>query len=99
MANVFSPVNRSATDTASPDYLFFCEGCQCAHGVWTTRPNITGAQWKFNGDMEKPTIEPSMVVPMHKGGSCHSFIRAGVIEYLPDSGHALRGQKIELKPL
>ena len=46
----------------SPDYLFFCPGCGNAHGVWTTKRNGVGSVWKFNGSMDKPTFEPSLLV-------------------------------------
>ena len=44
-------------------FNFWCEGCQCAHGVWTDVPNShTGAKWSFNGDLIKPTVNPSLLV-------------------------------------
>lgn len=44
------------------DYLFWCPGCQCSHGVWTTKRNSLNAVWTFNGDLEKPTFEPSLLI-------------------------------------
>lgn len=50
------------------DFMIFCPACKCGHGIDTKR-------WQFNGDMEKPTISPSILVrsghymPEHKG-SC-----------------------------
>lgn len=44
------------------DYLFFCPGCKCAHGVWTTKTNTVNAIWTFNGNMEKPTFKPSILI-------------------------------------
>lgn len=34
--------------------LFYCEGCQMLHGVTNS--------WSFNGDFEKPTFSPSVLV-------------------------------------
>jgi hypothetical protein len=34
--------------------LFYCEGCQMLHGVTNS--------WSFNGDYEKPTFSPSVLV-------------------------------------
>lgn len=34
--------------------LFYCEGCKCHHGV--------NDSWTFNGDFEKPTFSPSILV-------------------------------------
>ncbi|MGN6235007.1 DUF6527 family protein [Dyella sp.] len=58
-------------------------------------------RWTFNGDMQRPTFSPSLNtwwggkdgIPLHR---CHSFIREGRIEFLPDSTHALAGQTVEL---
>lgn len=44
------------------DFLFWCPGCKCAHGVWTTKQNGVGAVWSFNGDMERPTFSPSLLI-------------------------------------
>lgn len=44
------------------DFMFWCPGCQCAHGVWVSQRNGRGAVWKFDGDMERPTFEPSIKV-------------------------------------
>lgn len=46
-----------------PDYMFWCPGCKCGHAVWVTRANgHTGATWGFNGNMEKPTFQPSLLI-------------------------------------
>jgi len=102
------------------DYLFFCPGCECAHGVWTTNPNgMTGATWTFNDNMEKPTFNPSLLVrwdtweppvtpenmdEFHKNkweqtrvsNVCHSYVRDGMIQFLPDCTHKLAGQTVPL---
>lgn len=49
-----------------PDYMFFCPGCQCGHGVWTKTNNSMGAVWSFNGDMERPTFNPSILIRSHQ---------------------------------
>lgn len=50
----------SYTDGERKGYHFHCEGCGSAHGVFTDgkgRPN-----WTFNGNEEKPTFTPSILV-------------------------------------
>lgn len=44
------------------DFVFWCPGCKCAHGVWTTKQNGVGATWSFNGDLERPTFSPSLLI-------------------------------------
>lgn len=45
-----------------PDFMFWCPACKCGHGIWTTSKSASGGGWKFNGNIDKPTIEPSVLV-------------------------------------
>jgi len=45
-----------------PDFIFFCPGCKCGHGIWTTKKNSLDAIWTFDGNMEKPTFTPSLLI-------------------------------------
>ena len=45
-----------------PDFVFWCPGCKCGHAVWTTKANSGGAQWSFNGNMDRPTFSPSLLI-------------------------------------
>jgi hypothetical protein len=79
-----------------------CPGCGEPHYVPTAGPKA----WGFNGDMERPTLTPSVLVyPGHRLNDagervetprCHVFIRGGRIEFLSDSTHALAGQTIDV---
>lgn len=86
-----------------------CPGCKCHHIIATKQPQSNGAVWSFNGDMDKPTFSPSLLI---KTGSyaqpgfvdppelpptiCHSFIRDGKIQFLSDCTHELKNQTIDL---
>jgi hypothetical protein len=67
-------------------YIFWCAGCECAHGIDST--------WSFNGDLVRPTITPSVLSQGEV--RCHSFVTDGKIRYLPDSEHALAGQTVDM---
>jgi len=72
------------------------------------------AHWGFDGNFDAPTFTPSIntwwggekyknedgteytPVPLHR---CHSFIRAGRIQYLGDCTHALVNQTVDLPVL
>lgn len=76
---------------------FWCPGCQENHGP--------SHSWRFNGDFERPTFEPSILVrrpdPDRPGinlSVCHSFVRDGRIMFLADSTHAFAGKTVELPP-
>lgn len=44
------------------DFIFWCPGCKCGHGVWTTKTNTQSAVWSFNGNLERPTFSPSILI-------------------------------------
>lgn len=41
------------------NWSFYCPGCKHNHGISTAPP---GAVWSFNGDVDKPTITPSILI-------------------------------------
>jgi hypothetical protein len=60
---------------AHADFLFFCPGCKCCHGVWTTKANSRKALWEFNGNLEKPTFSPSLLIRFTKDPTPEEQIR------------------------
>lgn len=81
-------------------YRFDCPGCEAPH-VIPTKPHERG--WDFDGNEASPTFSPSILVyeTTREDGSqgtprCHSFVRAGRIEFLGDCTHALAGQTVAL---
>jgi len=73
-------------------HAFICPGCGRCHAP--------DERWTFNGDYEKPTFSPSILV---KTGHypkpediCHSFVTDGMIQFLSDCTHELAGQTIEI---
>lgn len=78
-------------------YCFQCPACGRHHLFWVG--NDYGPVWKFNGDLEKPTIRPSIkVITGFPIGDhiCHSFVTDGRIQFLEDSTHHLKGQTVDL---
>ena len=75
--------------------FFYCPGCGMHHAF--------DKRWTFDGNFEQPTFSPSLLVkfPWWNGEKridmvCHSFIKAGKIEYLGDCTHELKGKTIEM---
>lgn len=58
-----------------------------------------GKSWEFNGDFEKPTFSPSILVTGMLGQRCHSYVKNGVIQFLGDCHHKLKNQTIELQEI
>ena len=71
-------------------HAFFCPGCGYAHWFSTE-----AGRWTWNGDREKPTINPS-VLTIGVNPVCHSFVAQGKIRFLSDSTHKLKGQEVDL---
>lgn len=83
--------------------MFVCPGCQDfsttgLHMLPISDTQGKRPQWTWNGSLEAPTLEPSV---MTKWGSqvCHSYLRNGVFEYLGDCTHQYAGQHIPLPDL
>lgn len=80
-------------------YYFYCQGCKCRHQIAISENDCGFPIWKFNGDLENPTISPSVKVEYHgadKDTVCHSFIRDGKIQYLSDCTHELNGKTVDM---
>lgn len=84
------------------EYLFQCPGCDTCHSVATLKPNNCNAMWTFNGDINNPTISPSLKVTTFKEDGitpdkiCHSFINNGMIQFLGDCFHELKNKTVPI---
>lgn len=82
-------------------YRFQCPGCGHAHTIPTKGGQPT---WTFNGDVNKPTFSPSILMWYPKDGkedgehitTCHSFVNNGMIQFLSDCKHSLADKTVEL---
>lgn len=88
---------RVVTHQDETSVWFWCEGCKTHHRIVTPR-------WGFNGDVERPTFTPSVLVTYEEGEKftpkrCHSFVTDGRIQYLDDCTHELKGQTVDLSPI
>jgi hypothetical protein len=88
--------------------LFWCPGCKGPHQIPTAdHPKA----WKFNEEMERPTLAPSILITTDAwqdpedakfnipATCCHSFVRDGQIQFLSDCTHELAGKTVELPEL
>lgn len=65
--------------------------------VYTVGEVSSGPSWQWNGDMEKPTFTPSLLVRTGDDRQCHLFVRDGMIQYLDDCYHELKGRAVEME--
>lgn len=74
-------------------WAIMCPACRNVH--------VLDPRWKFNGDMNSPTFEPSLKnshpafedIPEFV---CHSWITNGVIHFCADCTHGMAGQSIPM---
>ncbi len=101
---VFPPgVEVCPEEDTGTNYWFWCDGCD-THHVFTTKLHKgqpwSDPKWDFDGNMESPTFSPSLRV---RSGSplgqttCHLFLRKGMVQYLNDCTHHLKGQTVPVQ--
>lgn len=78
----------------SEDYTvkYRCPQCECMHvinvGIFDPKLPV----WKFNGNFELPTLNPSINIT----GQCHHYVEVGKIKYVSESCNRLSGQELDL---
>lgn len=90
----------------------WCPACESMHAFAIDGYNSSGAKWTWDGNVQAPTFNPSMnirigpmpTVPVGRPDAgkilvCHYFLRGGVIEYLADCSHAMKGTRVPLPDL
>jgi hypothetical protein len=76
---------------------FECPGCGHRHTVDVRDRSGKRPSWEFNGDMDKPTLLPSVnYSPNHPETRCHFYVQGGKIRYLGDSHHELAGKTVDM---
>lgn len=88
--------------------MLWCPGCEKTTSLVYVRGGlhllpVTGDPtkrpvWGWNGDLEKVTLSPS-ILTRNGDDICHSFLKDGVWDFLPDSTHKYAGQKVPMVPL
>lgn len=86
--------------------LFICPGCESDekhHGtglhMLPVNSIIKTPSWDWDGNLEVPTLSPSILTGKGTGFICHSFLKAGVFQFLTDSTHPLSGQVVPIPDL
>lgn len=59
------PVSAILQAGSDDSLLFWCPGCDAPHQVWHGAG--TGARWGWNGNVDKPTFTPSILVQWEEG--------------------------------
>lgn len=83
--------------------MFICPGCKEFGGtglhMLPVNSTVKRPSWDWDGNLEKPTLTPSILTGKNSPQICHSFLKAGIFEYLSDCTHSLANQHIPLPDL
>lgn len=102
MSALSSKLRSVASANGGRAIAFWCPGCDTAHVVYCEGSSPI---WTWDGNVEAPTISPSILVTYNgahpgQGGEpparCHSFVRAGRIQFRSDCTHGLAGLTVDL---
>jgi hypothetical protein len=72
-----------------------CPACGYEHPFLVISANPGRPTWTWNGSLDKPTFHPSMLCMPDGPKRCHSWVRDGQIQFLPDSWHG-RSDTVDL---
>lgn len=81
--------------------MFACPGCaemDDNDGIHMLAVNSSNHEpsWEWDGNLEAPTLSPSILTARGGPKVCHSFLRAGVFEFLGDCTHSMAGQSVPM---
>lgn len=92
--------------------MFWCPGCERVDGDGERHAGLhmlpisgDGTKrpvWQFDANIKNPTLTPSILsrIDWPEGPSiCHSFMRAGRMQFLADCTHPLAGRTVDLPDL
>lgn len=74
-------------------YGFHCPGCRSPQLIPTKKPE----GWDWNGSLDRPTFQPSILTKRGERNICHSYVTDGKIQFLSDCTHEFAGQTLELR--
>lgn len=102
MSGKLQPIISSEDESTIVGYMFYCPGCKSHHAPYVKpHKNPMGASWSFNGDIESPTFNPSILTRVEREDKspfiCHLFVVNGELQYLSDCTHSLAGKNIPME--
>jgi len=67
---------------------YWCQGCD---GIHTILIDGKGSpNWHWDGNKDKPTFQPSVLL-RSPDRTCHTYVRNGIVTFLPDCTHKYKG--------
>lgn len=83
--------------------VFVCPGCTEDYGsglhILCVNTDVHSPSWTWDGNLEAPTLTPSILTRSGDNFVCHSYLKVGVFEFLSDCTHALANQQVSMPDL
>jgi hypothetical protein len=81
--------------------MFACQGCMefggtGLHMLPVNTPGLSKPTWQWDGNLEAPTLNPSILSKRAEDQVCHSFLHNGEFQFLGDCTHSLAGQTVPM---
>jgi hypothetical protein len=84
-------------------FTFICPGCKELGGsglhMLPVNTSLKSPSWTWDGNLEAPTLNPSIMTNRGTDDQCHSFLEAGVFRFLKDSKYSMKGTRVEMPNL
>lgn len=94
-------VKYVSSDGVLIGYRMNCPGCGLHHVIFSEKSDGVPSPWTFNGDLEKPTVTPSLKVTMGDDNPycCHFVITDGMVSFCSDSSHSFANKTVPMLPI
>ena len=85
-------LSRFIRDGGNGYLMHWCPGCKSLH-LYMVNSGEPGRNWSYNGNHEKPSFSPSMLINQGQPGkTCHYFLTDGMLQYCSDTdAHGIKG--------
>lgn len=99
---ILRPVAPEDAERGAGDFNFWCPACKQGHTLWVVRRSAVPNPWQWDGNVEKPTVQPSLKIEGVRFDGrpyiCHLVVTAGMLNYCADCTHELAGKTVPMEP-
>lgn len=82
---------------------FVCPGCvdfgRSGLHMLPVNTNVKSLAWTWDGNLNFPTLTPSILTGKDSPNICHSYLTAGIFKFLDDCTHSLAGKEVPIPDL
>ncbi len=104
MSRFLSPLLKEVSSASSAYGLYLsykCPGCEGFHSLPFNNDKAKTTWW-WDGNVDKPTMGPSILKRSYLGenvsGICHHYVIEGELRFEADSTHKLAGKRTAMIP-